>query len=147
MLTPEDQALLEATLLPALERHFLSLLAHGLRTFQAIAATTDQPTDHPTHQPTDPPTGQPKPLPERLQIEAWAASQASLADDPGFREAFVEQLCRLRDPLGEIAARGGQSPLDLPIEALVAWVREQADGRLSRSATPPPAAEPIPPPG
>ena len=139
MLTPEDQALLEATLLPALERHFLSLLAHGLRTFQAIAATTDQPTD--------PPTGQPKPLPERLQIEAWAAGQASLADDPGFREAFVEQLCRLRDPLGEIAARGGQSPLDLPIEALVAWVREQADGRLSRSATPPPAAEPIPPPG
>jgi hypothetical protein len=135
MLTPEDQALLEATLLPALERHFLSLLAHGLRTFQAIAATTD------------PPTGLPKPLPDRLQIEAWAASQASLADDPGFREAFVEQLCRLRDPLGEIAARGGQSPLDLPIEALVAWVREQADGRLSRPATPPPAAEPIPPPG
>ena len=135
MLTPEDQALLEATLLPALERHFLSLLAHGLRTFQAIAATTDQPTD------------QSKQLPERLQIEAWAASQASLADDPGFRDAFVEQLCRLRDPLGEIAARGGQSPLDLRIEALVAWVREQADGRLSRPATPPPAAEPIPPPG
>jgi hypothetical protein len=143
MLTPEDQALLEATLLPALERHFLSLLAHGLRTFQAIAATTDQLID----QPTDQPTGQPKRLPERLQIEAWAASQASLADDPGFREAFVEQLCRLRDPLGEIAARGGQSPLDLPIEALVAWVREQADGRLSRPASPPPAAEPIPPPG
>ena len=135
MLTPEDQALLEATLLPALERHFLSLLAHGLRTFQAIAATTD------------PPTGQPKPLPERLQIEAWASSQASLADDPGFRDAFVEQLCRLRDPLGEIAARGGQSPLDLRIEALVVWVREQADGRLSRPAPPPPAAEPIPPPG
>jgi hypothetical protein len=139
MLTPEDQALLEATLLPALERHFLSLLAHGLRTFQAIAATTDQLIDQPTDQP--------KRLPERLQIEAWAASQASLADDPGFREAFVEQLCRLRDPLGEIAARGGQSPLDLPIEALVAWVREQADGRLSRPASPPPAAEPIPPPG
>jgi hypothetical protein len=143
MLTPEDQALLEATLLPALERHFLSLLAHGLRTFQAIAATTGQLID----QPTDQPTGQPKRLPERLQIEAWAASQASLADDPGFREAFVEQLCRLRDPLGEIAARGGQSPLDLPIEALVAWVREQADGRLSRPPSPPPAAEPIPPPG
>jgi len=139
MLTPEDQALLEATLLPALERHFLSLLAHGLRTFQAIAATTDQLIDQPTDQP--------KRLPERLQIEAWAASQASLADDPGFREAFVEQLCRLRDPLGEIAARVGQSPLDLPIEALVAWVREQADGRLSRPASPPPAAEPIPPPG
>jgi hypothetical protein len=143
MLTPEDQALLEATLLPALERHFLSLLAHGLRTFQAIAATTDQLID----QPTDQHSGQPKRFPERLQIEAWAASQASLADDPGFREAFVEQLCRLRDPLGEIAARGGQSPLDLPIEALVAWVREQADGRLSRPASPPPAAEPNPPPG
>ena len=135
MLTPEDQALLEAALLPALERHFLSLLAHGLRTFQAIAATTD------------PPSGLPKPLPDRLQIEAWAACQASLAEDPGFREAFVEQLCRLRDPLGEIAARGGQSPLDLPIEALVARVREQADGRLSRQAPPPQAAEPIPPPG
>jgi hypothetical protein len=131
MLTPEDQALLEATLLPALERHFLSLLAHGLRTFQVIAATADEPNQ----------------LPERPQIEAWVAAQATLADDPAFQQAFVEQLCRLRDPLGEIAARDGLSPLDLQIEALVGWVREQAEARLSRPEPPSPAAETAPPPG
>jgi hypothetical protein len=31
-----ELAELEATLLPALERHHLRLLAHGLRTFQAV---------------------------------------------------------------------------------------------------------------
>lgn len=131
MLTPEDLALLEATLLPALERHFLRLLAHGLRTFQAIAAQAEEPDG----------------LPDRPRIAAWVASQASLTDDPGFQETFVEQLCRLRDPLQAIGDRQGRSPLDLPMEALVAWVSEQAEARVNRPASPPPAAETSPPPG
>ncbi|MEB3318753.1 MAG: hypothetical protein VKO39_11520 [Cyanobacteriota bacterium] len=131
MLTPDDQALLGTTLLPTLERHFLSLLVHGLRTFQAIAATSDAPEE----------------LPDRLHIEAWVARQPPLAEDPGFQAAFVEQLCRLRDPLLTISIRDGQAPLDLRVETLVAWVREQADARLNGSAITPPAAGPIPPPG
>jgi hypothetical protein len=132
MLTPNDQALLEATLLPALERHFLSLLVHGLRTFQAIAVSADLPEQ----------------LPDRLHIETWVARQPPLAEDPGFQEAFVEQLCRLREPLRTIALRDGLSPLDLRVEALVAWAREQADARLKGSAgVTPPAAGSIPPPG
>lgn len=131
MLTPEDQALLQTTLLPALERHFLSLLVHGLRTFQAIAACTDDPQQ----------------LPDRPRIAAWAARQAPLAEDSAFQEAFVEQLCRLHDPLRTIAAREGQAPLNLRIEALVSWVREQADARLTPPATSPSAAGPTPPPG
>jgi hypothetical protein len=131
MLTPEDQSLLESTLLPALERHFLRLLAHGLRTFQAIAASS----------------GEPGRLPDRPQIASWVASQGALADDPGFQGAFVEQLCRLRDPLQAIGDRQGLSPLDLPMETLVAWVSEQAAARVNPLATPPPAAGTIPPPG
>jgi hypothetical protein len=139
MLTPEDQALLETTLLPALERHFLRLLVHGLRTFQAIA----------------PGAGEPGRLPDRARIAAWVASQAPLADDPGFQAAFVDQLCRLRDPLQAIGDREGLAPLDLPVETLVARVSEEAAARVSEEAaarvnppaTPPPAAGTIPPPG
>jgi hypothetical protein len=131
MLTPEDQTLLEATLLPALERHFLRLLAHGLRTFQTIAGSAAEPGR----------------LPDRERIAAWVASQAPLADDPAFQEAFVEQLWRLREPLQVIGDREGRPPLDLPIEALVAWVSEQAAARVNRPATPPPGAGASPPPG
>lgn len=121
MLSPEDLALLESSLLPALERHYLRLLAHGLRTFQAIAATGASPLG----------------LPDRAQIQAWAASQPSMADDPAFQEAFLEQLLRLVDPLEEIASRHQQPPLTLQLPQLVAWAKEQADGRLSRSSHPP----------
>ncbi|MEB3334880.1 MAG: hypothetical protein VKP70_07835 [Cyanobacteriota bacterium] len=115
MLTPEDLARLEGTVLPALERHYLLLLAHGLRTFQAIAAASATP-----HR-----------CPDRPQIAAWIAQQAPLTEDPAFQEAFLEQLSRLVDPLEAIAMREGQAPLALDIDQLVAWVTEQADSRLN----------------
>lgn len=121
MLTPEDLTLLEATLLPAQERHSLRLLAHGLRTFQSISACSE------------PPQG----LPDRRQIQSWAATQPALADDPAFLAAFLEQLMRLVDPLEEIASRHRQPPLTLQMPQLVAWVEEQADRRLSRPIQPP----------
>ena len=37
MIEADELAELESTLLPALERHHLRLLAHGLRTFQTVA--------------------------------------------------------------------------------------------------------------
>ncbi|MBM5816308.1 MAG: hypothetical protein FJ083_06890 [Cyanobacteria bacterium K_Offshore_surface_m2_239] len=131
MLTPDDEDLLRATVLPALDRHHLSLLLHGLRTFQAIAARADAPPD----------------LPDRSSLEAWVADQPALAGDPGFQEAFVEQLCRLRDPLRTIAARVGVPPLDLGGDALLAWVRERVDARLSPLAASPPREASSPPPG
>ncbi len=120
MLTPEDLELLEASFLPALERHHLRLLAHGLRTFQTIAADS----------------GDPLRLPDRSQIEAWAATQPTIADEPAFLEAFLEQLVRLLDPLQDIASRHQQPLLTLRMSQLVAWAKEQADGRLSRPDQP-----------
>jgi hypothetical protein len=131
MLTPDDEDLLRTTVLPARDRHALSLLLHGLRTFQAIAARTDAP----------------RRLPDRSLLEAWAADQPSLEGDPGFQEAFVEQLWRLRDPLTTIAAREGLAPLDLGTDALRAWVREQAEERLSPPAASSPEEATTPPPG
>ncbi len=121
MLTSEDLELLEASLLPALERHYLRLMAHGLRTLQAIASSTEAPLQ----------------LPNRVQMEAWVASQASMADDPAFQAIFLEQLIRLLEPLEEISSRCHQPPLALQIPELVAWAKEQADARLSRPGQPP----------
>ncbi|MEB3303906.1 MAG: hypothetical protein VKK99_04855 [Cyanobacteriota bacterium] len=121
VLTPADLELLEGSLLPAMERHYLRLLAHGLRTFQAIAASTAHPERLPAH----------------TEIDIWAAQQTPMADDPAFRETFVDQLIRLVDPLEEIAARSGQSPLALQLPQLVRWAQEQADTRLSRQGQPP----------
>ncbi len=131
MLTPDDEVLLRTSVLPALDRHFLSLLLHGLRTFQAIAARAEAPRD----------------LPDRASLVAWVAEQPPLEGDPGFQEAFVDQLCHLRDPLRTLAARHGVSPLDLGGEALLAWVQEQVDARLSRPVASPPEGATTPPPG
>ena len=131
MLRTADLALLEGTLLPALERHHLRILAHGLRTFQAIARANvgdGSPVPGSDRHPL---------LPERAQIEAWAASQSTLADDPGFQAAFLEQLAKLRAPLDAIADPLGRSPLDLRIEDLVTWASTQADARLNRSGSSP----------
>ena len=117
MLTPEDLARLEGSLLPALERHYLRLLAHGLRTFQAIAAASAVPNH----------------FPDRAQIAAWVTEQVPLSEDPSFQEAFLEQLSRLVAPLEAIASRDGRAPLDLEIDQLVAWVTEQANNRLNPS--------------
>lgn len=121
VLTPEDLELLEASLLPALERHYLRLLAHGLRTLQTIADATDSPQQ----------------LPDRAQMEAWALRQAPMAEDRAFRDSFLDQLGRLVDPLEEIATRARQSPLTLEMPQLVAWAKEQADARLSSPDQPP----------
>ncbi|MFN6339152.1 MAG: hypothetical protein ACK41W_10580 [Cyanobacteriota bacterium] len=121
MLSPEDLEEVEASCLPVLERHDLRLLAHGLRTFQAIAATTEAPQR----------------MPDLAQMERWAANQPAMADDPAFRAAFLDQLSRLVDPLERIAAAFQRSPLTLQIPQLVAWAKERADARLSPPGPPP----------
>ena len=122
MLEPEELAELEATLLPALERHHLRLLAHGLRTLQAIAGRRDGP------------------CPDPATIAAWCADQPLIAADPGFAEAFRSQMASAAIQLESIAASDGKPPLQLSLDDLARWAVRQADQRLS-SAT---AADPPP---
>ena len=125
---------LESTLLPSLERHHLRLLAHGLRTLQAITASH---------------WGAP---PDRSTIAFWAAGQAEIADDPRFREAFVEQLLTVADQLGVIAQETGREPMALELGDLVAWAQRCADDRIAHDHLAAPQLSPTegagsPPPG
>jgi hypothetical protein len=128
MISEAELRELEATLLPALERHHLRLLAHGLRTLQAVGA------------------GSGGGLPPRAALEAWAAAQPAIAGDAPFRSALVDQLLAAGVQLESIAAglRHRCGPLDLELADLVQWSRAQADRRLTPPDRPPSAS---PPPG
>ena len=117
MLTSAEVAQLDGTLLPTLERHHLRLLAHGLRTLQAVGdgALT---------------------LPERSQIEAWAVLQPAIAADPDFQDAFVAQLLNLGHQLASMAAVQGLPPLALDLPDLIAWAEGQASDRLGLRSSP-----------
>lgn len=112
MLSPEELAVLEATLLPALERHHLRLLAHGLRTLQSIGG------------------GPASPMPSRQAIQAWALGQPASAGDGPFAHAFSEQMEALGVQLQQIAGEGG-NPLALELPDLIRWAQSQADQRLA----------------
>lgn len=103
---------LEATLLPALERHHLRLLAHGLRTLQGIAGRRE---------------GAP---PGLEAIERWALQQPALDGDAPFARALAVQLHGAAEHLAAIAASRGCSPLELELSALIDWARAQADRRV-----------------
>jgi hypothetical protein len=120
-LTMAELAEIEATLLPAVERHHLRVLAHSLRTLQAIAGRRQGA------------------LPEAVQLRAWAADVPALRDDPDFREGFLLQLQAAGGQLEAIAAARSTTPLGLELPELAAWARAEAETRLSA----PPA--PLPP--
>ncbi len=123
MLSPEELTILESSLLPALERHHLRLLAHGLRTLQQIAGRRD---------------GDP---PDAAAIRAWAMEQPPVADDPSFAAAFCEQLGNTGRQIEAIARTAGRPPLALELEELVSWAQARADARLSSpeaAKSPPP---------
>ena len=111
-LSPQELAELEATLLPALERHHLRLLAHGLRTLQAIAGRRVGP------------------LPSEAAIAHWASQQPSIAADPDFQRNFTAQLSSIGVQLAVLAADQGSEPLDLKLADLCAWAVGQARQRL-----------------
>ena len=102
-LSAAELAELEATLLPALERHHLRLLAHSLRSLQAIAA----------HQPAGA-------LPDHDVMRAWASQQPALADAPYFQAVLVEQLEAAGRQLQQLATTLGRSPLALELGDLIA---------------------------
>lgn len=111
-LSEAELAELESTLLPALERHHLRLLAHGLRTLQAIAGRRE---------------GEP---PALSAIETWALQQPAIAGDAPFAQAFAAQLHSTGDQLMAIGEARGCSALALELADLVSWAQAQADNRL-----------------
>ncbi|EDY37208.1 conserved hypothetical protein [Cyanobium sp. PCC 7001] len=119
-LTMAELAELESTLLPAVERHHLRLLAHSLRTLQGIAGRRQGPA------------------PETGRLEAWAAQVPALQDDPGFQERFLLQLQAAAGQLEAIAAELGTTALGLELEQLTQWARGQADARLNAPPAQPP---------
>ncbi|MCP9805507.1 hypothetical protein KBY71_03090 [Cyanobium sp. T1B-Tous] len=130
-MSPAELAELESTLLPGLERHHLRLLAHGLRTLQAIA-TADTTDD-------DGPRPQSGALPTLDAIRAWTAHQPSIATDTAFIEALSGQLQATGFQLAQLAAELDRPPLSLELGDLTAWATREANQRLSQ---PPPGASP-----
>ena len=119
MLSEQDLNELESTLLPALERHHLRLLAHSLRCLQQAAADTDH-------------------LPACDDLTLWAHRQPNLAVDPTFIPVLVEQLGKASIQLEAIGAELGKAPLALEISDLVHWGQQQADRRLAEADVTPP---------
>lgn len=117
-LSPAELSELESILLPALERHHLRLLAHGLRTLQAIAADGGSKNLN---------TGT---LPDCISIRAWASEQPPIAGDPAFIEAFTGQLESAGRQLEQLGNELGRTPLSLGLPDLAAWATSQADQRL-----------------
>ena len=111
-LSREELQQLESTLLPALERHHLRLLAHGLRTLQAIAGRRHGEA------------------PELEAIRAWAGRQKAIADDDAFAEAFSQQLLGVSRQLQAIAHERHRPLLALELDELSGWMQQQADARL-----------------
>lgn len=111
MLSESDLGELESSLLPALERHHLRLLAHSLRCLQAAEAHGD-PTDE-------------------AALLAWAREQPGLATDPAFIRVLVEQLGKAAVQLEAIGQVQGKPALQLTMTDLVAWGRQAADQRLA----------------
>nr|WP_286193144.1 MULTISPECIES: hypothetical protein [unclassified Synechococcus] len=107
-----------------MERHHLRLLAHGLRTLQAIAGQRAGA------------------LPPEEAVAAWAASQPLIAADAGFEQAFLTQMGHVAAQLAAIATAAGKEHLALDLADLIHWATGEADRRLRHRAAPP-----DPPPG
>lgn len=122
-LGPEDVELIESTLLPALDRHHLRLLAHCLRSFQQIAGRRSGP------------------VPATAAIEGWMREQPLIQCDPGFGPVFLRQLQGGATQLERLAAELGSDPLGLDLPQLIDWARQQA---LQRSAASPSPGSPDP---
>ena len=111
-LSTSELAELEATLLPALERHHLRLLAHGLRTLQAIAGRREGPPPH------------------CAALDHRASGGPQLNDDPSFQQSFLDQLEAAGRQLEAMAASLGSTALALELSELCRSAKTAADQRL-----------------
>ena len=131
MLTEAELHELESSLLPALERHHLRLLAHSLRCLQQAAAEAGQGATSAAA------------LNDPAALRAWAERQPNLLADPAFIPVLVEQLGKAAVQLDQIGLERGKAPLQLELADLVAWGKTCADARLS---DPNPELPPLTPP-
>ena len=131
-LSAGELAELEATLLPALERHHLRLLAHGLRTLQAISASQGIADSQGS-------SAQDRQIPGRASLERWALEQEAVAGDQAFAAALAQQLLGAHTQLEAIGQPIGKAPLDLELADLIAWATASANARLAIIAQPGPA--------
>jgi hypothetical protein len=115
-LSRSDAEQIEATLLPNLDRHHLRLLAHCLRSFQAIA---------------DP--RQSGPLPNRGALEQWLSAQPQLVDEPQFRDLLLHQLLAAAQQLEDLARQRNLSPLELNLGELIEASTTACKASIERS--------------
>jgi hypothetical protein len=101
-LSRSDAEQIEATLLPNLDRHYLRLLAHCLRSFQVIAKPRTS-----------------GPLPNQSSLEQWLLQQPQLTDEPQFRDLLLGQFLSAALQLEGLARAKGLSPLELSIGELI----------------------------
>ena len=119
MLSEQDLEVLESSLLPALERHHLRLLAHSLRCLQQVSGDAAE-------------------RPDQAALTAWAERQPNLLADPAFIPVLVEQLSKAALQLDQIGQEQGKAPLSLDMADLVAWGKASADRRLAEAGLSPP---------
>ena len=107
---------IDATLLPAVDRHLLRLQAHCLATFQQIAMPLKQ-----------------GPLPTRDRWQDWCDDQPQLASDEEFREQLMMQFTVIASQLEELANQLELTPLELKLNDLINNAETNSRQRLSNS--------------
>ena len=107
---------IDATLLPAVDRHLLRLQAHCLATFQKIAMPLKQ-----------------GPLPTRDRWQDWCDDQPQLASDEEFREQLMMQFTVIASQLEELANQLELTPLELKLNDLINNAETNSRQRLSNS--------------
>ena len=112
---------LDATLLPARERHHLRLLAHALRSLQQIQQQHGL-------------TG----LPDRATTSQWLLQQPGSDGDQEFATLLAGQLDAAGHELQQLAQERGRQIATLVLDDLIDWARTQADARLASQPVPPP---------
>ncbi len=107
-LSLEDIEKIDTTLLPALARHHLRVLAHCLAAFKTISggkASGPFPSE-----------------PEKLK---WLNKQESIKNDQKFISLLLNQFSSAELQLKKLAQANGLSPLELTLEDLIASSIEQ----------------------
>ncbi|MEB3172686.1 MAG: hypothetical protein VKL97_02355 [Cyanobacteriota bacterium] len=122
---------LESTLLPALERHHLRLLAHALRTLQQVQHSQAGPGDS---------------LPAAESIEQWLVLQPGTGNDAAFAHQLARRLHQAGQQLEALAGSLGMEPLALDLDQLISWAQQQAAQRLIKPPHTTPQQPPAEPP-
>tara|TARA_B100001094_G_C18067147_1_gene738061 strand:+ start:577 stop:960 length:384 start_codon:yes stop_codon:yes gene_type:complete len=105
---------IDATLLPAVDRHLLRLQAHCLATFKQIAMPAQE-----------------GPLPTRDHWQDWCDRQPQLANDADFREQLMMQFTVIASQLEELARQLKLTPLELKLNDLIRDAEANSRQRLS----------------